>query len=87
MEILARMGRVDEALALLDQFIATNDTIKTWRSMPGSMNYVPNMKWKNILPGKSVISITSFCSCHLSGSRFALGRCFLLQPDYCPQES
>lgn len=28
MEILARMGRVDEALALLDQFIATNDTIK-----------------------------------------------------------
>lgn len=46
MEILARMGRVDEALALLDQFIATNDTIKTWRSMPGSMNYVPNMKWK-----------------------------------------
>ena len=28
MEILARMGRVDEALDLLDRFIATNDTIK-----------------------------------------------------------
>lgn len=28
--------------------------------MPGSTNYVPNMKWKNILPRNSVISITSF---------------------------
>lgn len=87
MEILARMGRVDEALALLDQFIATNDTIKNVEVNARFDELRTQYEVENILPGKSVISITSFCSCHLSGSRFALGRCFLLQPDYCPQES
>lgn len=87
MEILARMGRVDEALDLLDRFIATNDTIKNVEVNARFDELRTQYEVENILPRKSVISITSFLLLPLSGSRFALGRRFLLQPDYCPQES
>lgn len=60
MEILARMGRVDEALDLLDRFIATNDTIKNVEVNARFDELRTQYEVENILPRKSVISITSF---------------------------